>query len=147
MRFVRVVNTDGRTVEAVDVRQPVGIEIGFTVLREGEPVLPKIKVYDKNGDVAFNAMDIDGRWEEPTPPGDYAATAWIPANLLNEGLTSVDVGIMSLAAPKLHPHTGAYDAVSFHVQDPGEGDSARGQFTGQWKGVVRPLLEWTVEER
>ena len=147
MRFVRVVDADGRTVEAVDVRQPVGIEIGFTVLREGVPVLPKIKVYDKNGDVAFNAMDVDPRWDEPTPPGDYAATAWIPANLLNEGLTSVDVGIMSMAAPKLHPHTGAYDAVSFHVQDPGEGDSARGQFTGQWKGVVRPLLEWTVEER
>jgi lipopolysaccharide transport system ATP-binding protein len=147
MRFVRVVDTDGRTLEAVDVREPVGIEIGFTVLRDGEPVLPKIKVYDKNGDVAFNAMDIDRRWAEPTLPGDYAATAWIPANLLNEGLTSVDVGIMSMAAPKLRPHTGAYEAVSFHVQDPGEGDSARGEFTGQWKGVVRPLLDWTVEER
>ena len=29
--------------------------------------------------------------------------------------------------------------------DPGEGDSARGQFSGQWRGVVRPLLEWTCE--
>jgi hypothetical protein len=37
--------------------------------------------------------------------------------------------------------------VSFHVQDPGEGDSARGLFTGQWQGVVRPLLEWTTEAR
>ena len=51
------------------------------------------------------------------------------------------------AATKLHPHAGCIDAVSFHVQDPGEGDSARGLFTGQWKGVVRPLLEWTTEER
>jgi len=49
------------------VRHPVGIEIGFTVLREGVPVLPKIKVYDKNGDVAFNAIDTDPRWEERTP--------------------------------------------------------------------------------
>ena len=31
------------------------------------------------------------------------------------------------------------------VLDPGEGDSARGQFSGQWRGVVRPLLEWTCE--
>ena len=44
-------------------------------------------------------------------------------------------------------HAGCIDAVSFHVQDPGEGDSARGDFTGQWKGVVRPLLKWTTEER
>jgi hypothetical protein len=38
-----------------------------------------------------------------------------------------------------------YEAVSFEVLDPGEGDSARGQFSGQWRGVVRPLLEWTCE--
>jgi len=75
------------------------------------------------------------------------ATAWIPGNLLNEGLVTVDVGICSLNAPKLHPHAGCVDAVSFHVQDPGEGDSAKGLFTGQLQGVVRPLLEWTTEER
>jgi lipopolysaccharide transport system ATP-binding protein len=147
LRSVRVLDEDGDTVSAVDVRRPVGIEIGFTVLREGRPILPKIKVRDRQGDVAFNAMDVDSRWDEPTPPGDYAATAWIPGNLLNEGLVTVDVGIFSLEAPKLYPHTGAYDVVSFHVQDPGEGDSARGRFTGQWHGVVRPLLRWTVEER
>jgi lipopolysaccharide transport system ATP-binding protein len=147
LRSVRVVDEDGDTVSAVDVRRPVGIEIGFTVLREGRPILPKIKVRDRQGDVAFNAMDTDPRWDEPMPPGDYLATAWIPGNLLNEGLVSVDVGIMSLDAPKLYPHTGDYDVVSFHVQDPGEGDSARGRFTGQWHGVVRPLLEWTFEEK
>jgi hypothetical protein len=38
-----------------------------------------------------------------------------------------------------------YEAVSFHVQDPLEGDSSRGTFTGQWRGVVRPLLEWETE--
>jgi hypothetical protein len=35
--------------------------------------------------------------------------------------------------------------VSFTVFDPGDGDSARGRFTGQMSGVVRPLLEWSVE--
>ena len=36
-----------------------------------------------------------------------------------------------------------YNYSSFHVQDPREGGSATGQFRGQLKGVVRPLLEWT----
>ncbi|MGE5691680.1 MAG: polysaccharide ABC transporter ATP-binding protein [Pseudomonadota bacterium] len=147
LRSVRVVDEAGETVGAVDVRHPVGIEIGFTVLRPGVPVLPKLKVRDRNGDVAFNAMDVDPRWDDAPVPGDYLATAWIPGNLLNEGLISVDAGVVSLHAPKLHPRAGCNDAVAFHVQDPGEGDSARGHFTGQWKGVVRPLLEWTVEER
>ena len=69
-----------------------------------------------------------------------------PGNLLNEGLITVDVGVCSIGTLKLHPHAGANDAVSFHVQDPGEGDSAKGRFAGQVHGVVRPLLEWTTRE-
>jgi lipopolysaccharide transport system ATP-binding protein len=144
---VRVVDDRGETTDSTDVRRPVGIEIRFEVHRRGVPVFPKIKVYDRQGDVAFNALDTSPRWHEPASPGEYVATAWIPANLLNEGLTSVDVGVCSIGALKLHPHAGAVDAVSFNVHDPGEGDSARGMFAGQLKGVVRPLLEWTVEER
>jgi len=147
LRSVRVVQ-DEEEAQAVDVRRPVGIEIGFTVLRRGDPpVFPKIKVVDQRGDVAFNAMDSSSRWQEPAEPGDYVSTAWIPGNLFNEGLTTVHVGICSFRSTKLRPHAGCNDAVSFHVQDPGEGDSARGLFTGQWKGVVRPLLDWTTEER
>ena len=42
--------------------------------------------------------------------------------------------------------TGEYQAVSFHVYDPGEGDSARGLFGGQLRGAIRPLVDWTTEE-
>jgi lipopolysaccharide transport system ATP-binding protein len=146
LRSVRVVDERGDVVDAVDVRRAVGIEIDFTVLRsDGPPVFPKIKLYDARRNVLFNAIDTSSRWQEPSTSGEYVSTAWIPGNLLNEGLASVDVGICSLGAPKLHPHSGWYDAVSFHVQDPGEGDSAKGLFTGQLHGVVRPLLEWTTE--
>ena len=36
-------------------------------------------------------------------------------------------------------------AVLWNVFDPGDGDSARGRFTGQLTGIVRPLLDWSVE--
>jgi lipopolysaccharide transport system ATP-binding protein len=146
LRSVRVVQ-EGDERGAVDVRDPVGIEICFDVLRPGPAVFPKIKVYDSRGDVAFNAMDTSARWLEQSAPGEYVATAWIPGNYLNEGLTTVDVTISTIHAPKLTPHAGSRSVVAFHVQDPAEGDSARGTFTGQWQGVVRPLLEWTTEER
>ena len=146
LRSLRIVDEHGETTSAVDVRRPVGIEIGFTVLRDGVPILPKVKLRDRNNDVAFNAVDTSRRWDEPTPPGDYVTTAWIPGNLLNEGLADVEAGMHSMASPRLHGHA-VSAGLAFHVQDPGEGDSARGRFTGQWKGVVRPLLEWTVEER
>jgi lipopolysaccharide transport system ATP-binding protein len=146
LRSVRIVDTDGSTTDFIDVRRPIGIELGFTVLAPGPPVLPKIKVVT-GGQIAFNAMDVDPRWEEPSPPGNYVATAWIPGNYLNEGLISVDAAVCSIDSPKLHHHVSVHEAVSFHVQDPAEGDSSRGTFTGQWRGVVRPLLDWTVERR
>ena len=78
-------------------------------------------------------------------PATYVATAWIPGNLLNEGSAIVEAAICSIDFPKLEHHAAVYEAVSFEVLDPGEGDSARGQFSGQWRGVVRPLLDWTCE--
>jgi len=144
LRSVRIVDRDGETIDYVDVRDPVGVEIAFRVLRDGPAVLPKLKVVVE-GRPAFNAMDVDPRWHEPSPPGEYVATAWVPGNLLNEGLISVDAAVCSLRSPKLHHHVSVHEAVSFHVQDPGEGDSARGLFTGQWRGVVRPLLRWDAE--
>jgi len=146
LRSVRVVQ-DGREAAATDVRRPVGIEIAFSVLREGSPIFPKIKMIDGRGQVVFNAMDTSARWRDPSRPGDYTSTAWIPGNLLNEGVMSVWVDVCSLDAPRLATHAGVTDAVAFHVQDPSEGDSARGLFIGQWQGVVRPLLDWTTEER
>jgi lipopolysaccharide transport system ATP-binding protein len=146
LRAVRVVLEDGTRADAIDVRKPVGIEIEFSVFQRKDPVVPKIKIVDRQGNVAFNAMDIDPRWHEAPELGDYRTTAWIPANLLNEGYTSVDAEIGSFSGPSFYPRAGKREAVSFLVQDPGEGDSARGTFTGQWKGVVRPLLEWTTEE-
>ncbi len=146
LRSVRIVRADGAPADFVDVREPVGIEIAFRVLAEGPAIFPKLKVA-AGGRIAFNAMDIDARWSKPTGPGEYVATAWIPGNFLNEGLVTVDPAICSIASPKLYHHASVWQAVAFHVQDPGEGDSARGHFTGQWRGVVRPLLEWTSERR
>ena len=143
---VRIVDRRGDTVDYVDVREPVGIELCFHVLEHGEPVLPKIKL-SADGRIAFNAMDVDPRWHQPSLPGEYVATAWIPGNYLNEGLMSVDAAMCSIRSPKLHHHASVHEAVSFHVQDPAAGDSARGSFTGQWRGVIRPLLEWTAEQR
>jgi lipopolysaccharide transport system ATP-binding protein len=147
LQSVRVVDQDGAPAPAIDVRQQIGIEIGFRVLGEGRSVVPKIKVLDQHGAICFNALDVSPRWNKPAAAGEYLATAWIPGNLLNEGRFSVDVEVVTIASPKLLPHAGAHKVVAFHVYDPAEGDSARGVYTGQLRGVVRPLLEWTSEER
>jgi lipopolysaccharide transport system ATP-binding protein len=145
IRTIRTLPHEGMPPGVMDIRRPIGVEIRFEVLRDGKPLFPKIKVLDQEGAIAFNAMDTDARWLRASPPGAYVATAWIPGNLLNEGSAIVEVALCSIDFPKLEHHAAVYQAVSFEVLDPGEGDSARGQFSGQWRGVVRPLLDWTCE--
>jgi len=142
---VRTIDEEGHAVETIDVRDAVGIEIRFRVLRRGPPLFAKIRVRDRRGDIAFNAMDIEPHRQESSMPGVYRATAWIQPNLLQEGTTTVDVAVCTLNAPKLHQRAQRYEAVAFTVFDSGDGDSARGRFTGPMNGVVRPLLEWSVE--
>jgi lipopolysaccharide transport system ATP-binding protein len=142
---VRAVDEEGNTVETIDVREPVGIEIRYRVLREGPGLFAKIRVMEPRGTSAFNALDTARHADASSTPGVYASTAWIPANLLTEGTTKVDVAVCTLHAPKLLQRAARYEAVSFTIFDPGDGDSARGRFTGQLSGAVRPLLEWTVD--
>ena len=142
---VRATDENGETIETIDVRDAVGIEFRYRVLRAGPAVFAKIRVRDRRGDIAFNAMDTAAQARDSSTPGVYTATGWIPGNLLNEGTATVDVAICSLRAPKLFQRAQRYEVVSFGVVDPGDGDSARGRFTGQLSGTVRPLLEWSVE--
>ncbi len=141
---VGIVNRSGEAVESIDVRQPVGVEISFTVLKEGEPFRPQIMVVNEQGVHAFNAMDTDPRWRQSTAPGEHVSTAWIPANLLNEGLMMITVFLSTLASGRTVQHVLERDVVAFQVVDPVEGDSAKGDHSGQWYGGVRPKLDWDV---
>ena len=146
LRCVRIVDAAGNPAESVDVRRAVGIEISFDVIGEGPPLRPQIMLTNEQGIHAFNAIDTREIWRAAPDRGRHVATAWIPGNLLNEGLTTITVFLSTLTSGKTIQHVIERDVVSFHVTDPVEGDSAKGDYAGQWWGGVRPLLEWTSQQ-
>ena len=92
------------------------------VLRHGDAGLPEDQGLRPAGRRRFNALDTSPRWHDSAPPGEYVSTAWIPANLLNEGLDhGRRRGSCSLGAPKLHPHAGEFHAVVLPRLRPGRG--------------------------
>ena len=141
----RVIDTAGETAHTVDVRDQVGIELRFVLHEPTGPLFPKIKLGNDRGEVVFNALDTDPRWRSRQDPGTYTCTAWIPPNLLNEGVVGVDVTVAALGGPTLLNLVNVPSLIRFHVTDPGLGDTAKGLFTGQLRGGVRPLLSWTTE--
>ncbi len=144
LRSVRVVDREGETVETVDVRRPVGVELTFDILRRRVPMIPEILLHNEEGLRIFISMDTSPEWREPREPGTYTSTAWIPANLLAEGTAIVGAQVITLSSGATTRQAEAPDAVAFHVVDPGEGGSAKGDYRGSWKMVVSPLLEWTT---
>jgi lipopolysaccharide transport system ATP-binding protein len=141
---LRVVNTDLRTIDSVDIRKPVGIEIIFYVLEQKSPFIPQIALYNDRGVHLFNSIDTNSIWERPCKKGRYVSTAWIPGNLLNEGIIVVSAFLNTLSPGAVQRQAAAFEAISFRVNDPLEGDSAKGQFNRQWGGAVSPLLNWTT---
>jgi lipopolysaccharide transport system ATP-binding protein len=145
LRSVRVVTEALETAEVIDVRHPVGIEICFDVLAEGDPFVPGIALTNDQGQPVFGAMDTDPTWRAPRAAGRYVSVAWIPGNLLNEGTAIVSVALGTHSpGGKMIRQAQAQEVVAFQVVDPGEGGTARGDHVGIWSGPVRPLLSWTL---
>lgn len=140
---VRVKTEDGQCTDNVDIRKPVGIEIDYEVLKPGCKFRGAIDVCNDEGVLLFIALEQDPEWRRRVrPPGRYRSTAWIPGNYLAEGTMVVNV-----ALDTVEPYEWQFkvrQAVAFHVTDSTDGDSARGDYAGEFPGVVRPLLQWNT---
>ncbi|MGA2134363.1 MAG: ABC transporter ATP-binding protein [Bryobacteraceae bacterium] len=143
LRSVRVRSIADETLETTDVRQAVGIEMEFEVLTPGYILTPNFIFHNDEGVCLFAAHENDAAWRhKPRVPGVYSTTAWIPGDLLAEGTHFVGASVSTMFP--LHVHIHEPDAVAFHVVDNSQGDSARGDFTGEMPGVMRPMLEWST---
>jgi lipopolysaccharide transport system ATP-binding protein len=141
LHAVRIRTQDGQTTAAIDIRQPVGVEMEYEVRVDGHVLLPHFHVGNEEGVRVFTALDRDPAWRgRPRPVGRYRSVAWIPGNLLAEGTFFIHPVLMELENKAIQ--FSAPDAIAFQVIDSHDGDSARGDYTGRVGGVVRPLLEW-----
>lgn len=144
LRSVRVKTEDGQVTETVDIRYPVGIEIEYEVLKPGHEFLVYYHVMNEDGIEAFETIETDPTWRQKTRPiGRYVSTAWIPGNLLSEGMYFIGPAIRTMK-PEIR-RLRVDDAVGFHVIDSLDGNSARVDYIGDLAGVVRPFLKWETQ--
>jgi lipopolysaccharide transport system ATP-binding protein len=141
LRRVRVHAADGQTAEAIDIRQPVGLEMEFEVLQAGHVLVPNFGLYNEEGVLLFIAVDSDPAWRgKERTVGRHTSTAWIPGNFFAEGSLTVNAALSTF--DPVYVHASETEAVAFQVVDSMDGDSARGGFAGVMPGVIRPLLRW-----
>ncbi len=141
LRGLRVMSKSGQVTESIDIREPFSIDMEYEILKSGSILLPHHHFFNGEGIHVFTTLDTDPQWRlKPRPKGSVKSTVWIPGNLLSEGNYMVGSGMITLN-PEI-PQFYENPAISFTVIDTIEGDSARGDFTKNIDGVVRPLLKW-----
>src|SRR5262249_51528758 len=144
LRSVRLCDDSGATIDSLDIRRPVGLEMIYEVLQEGHILSPVYHVYNEAGTCLFATLNLEAEWRDrPRPVGRYTSVAWVPGNFLAEGAILVTAAI-STHRPDFKVHVYERDVVAFHVADPQQGDSVRGDYDGTFPGVVRPLLTWNT---
>jgi lipopolysaccharide transport system ATP-binding protein len=143
LRAVRVRSEDGRIAEGMDIRRPVVLEVEYELMESGSAPSPLFEVFNEDGLCVFGTIDADPEWRgRPRPAGRYQSSVSIPGNFLAEGTLFVNAGLLTLTPKTKHFYT--RDCVAFQVIDSMDGDSARGDYGGSMRGVVRPLLPWTT---
>ena len=140
---VRVVAPREGSAEEVDIRQPVEIEVEYWLLAPSDlQPTANLAFWNDAGVCLFITNDWAGRdvtagTDRPTL---IRSTCTIPGNLLAEGRVMVTVAVSTFDPPIAHAIE--RDAIAFHVVDRSQGDGVRGDASGEWPGVVRPMLEW-----
>ena len=149
LKSVRIVAKRAGTVDEIDVREPIDIEVEYWCKDTGD-VRPStnIHLYNDEGVCLFINNDWNQRasWARESRRNVIVrSTCHIPANFLAEGRVIVTAAVSSYNP--LIAHAVEYDAVAFQMVDRSTGDGVRGVYTNEWPGVVRPMLKWNVESR
>jgi lipopolysaccharide transport system ATP-binding protein len=144
LRAIRISDEDGRTAESVDIRKPFRIEVDYWNLQRKLRPTVLLKFVTEEDICLFQTNDFNDRgwWEQSREPGLVRSVCELPGNFFAEGRIFVTVGIGTYNPNALHALE--HDAVAVDIVDRSSGDGARGEYAGDWPGVVRPMLNWKV---
>ena len=122
--------------------EPIKISMGFAVLRPNLRLNPVLVVTNHLGAQVFSTSNYEeAQWGTRSyDTGRFTTTCAVPAHLLNEGTYSVDAMLVHEADMV---RARAEHAVCFSVFDDGV---SRGDYIGQWIGIVRPRCEWQTKQ-
>jgi ABC-type polysaccharide/polyol phosphate transport system ATPase subunit len=147
LEAVRVVDSQGCSVENLLTTQSASVEIEFVVLQGGKYLQPNLLFSDGSGIALFWSTDTNPVLRrKPMDKGEYKSSMLIPADFLAAGLISITVGIMQIAG-EFTRHASVANALSFNVVDDFSEDSVRCGYKGPLPCLIRPRMKWTTERQ
>jgi lipopolysaccharide transport system ATP-binding protein len=132
-------NSDASDAGSFSIRHPVTITMKYRVLEGGKVIIPNVHLHGEDGMLIFVAHDWNSEWRaKPKPPGIYTTEFTVPGDFLNEGRISIRAALTNYSP--FHVHVDVMDSISMVMVDSAEPGGARGDFSGNYPGIVRPVI-------
>ncbi len=125
----------------ISVRSPLVVEIEYWNLIPDAFLNVSLVLYNEQGvAVLATAPMFEPEWhKKPFPIGHFLSTCHIPGDLLNDGRYRIELYIVKDQGTVIYRQS---DILVFDVIDAVD---ARGNWYGEWLGVVRPNLNWRTK--
>ncbi len=138
---VRVRNAAGEITSDLNSNEWFTIEVEYTNLEAGCSLGATILVFNSDGIHVFSSLsNLEPQWHgKGFPVGRFRSSCRVPENLLPDGRFDVSVLVWGNSYTISHRED---CVVEFEVHQAAE---TRGDYFGNWSGLVRPLLEWKTE--
>jgi lipopolysaccharide transport system ATP-binding protein len=148
MIAVRIVTEAGHAVPEVEIQEPVFVEIDYWNLSDDPDFRPQANfhLYNEDGIMLFTTGDANNiTWRRKRRSRGLVRTRCrIPGNFLAEGAMFVTAAVSSSDPNVVHAYVD--EVAGVHVVDHSEGEGVRGDWVGDYPGVLRPLLDWEITE-
>ncbi len=127
------------------ITESIAVKIKYKVLKEGYVFIHGANIYNDEDVNIFNSHDVTSKnRHDKRSVGSYEATMFIPENLMSEGNFTISIALFLPSPFELHAY--AEKVLTFSISDNLQGNSARGQYTQAFPGMVRPLLMWEANK-
>jgi lipopolysaccharide transport system ATP-binding protein len=146
LKAVRVLGPNRGPTDTVEIDKGFTIEVEYWSLRPGGRVAVILQFFNHDGVCLFASNDFTNHnwYQTPRERGVVQARCQIPAHLLAEGQVNLLVALGTYNPNVVHALE--KDLISFYVVDRTTGTGVRGPYAGDWPGVMRPMLDWAVEQ-
>jgi lipopolysaccharide transport system ATP-binding protein len=144
LQSLRLVDTNGQTGDTFPITDTVGIEMTYEVLQDNYVLWLGHNIHNEYGVNVFDTHSTNtAYYQEAHKKGIHIAVVWIPGNLLNAGSYFISSAIFNHLENMIHLQQ--HQLLRFTVQEVFEVQTARGMTGGDFPGVIRPLLNWTIK--
>lgn len=139
LHTVRALNADKEVVYDMNIGDPITLQVEFWC-SERVRVLTSLHLLNEQGMLLFTTTNLEVLSKPEYEPGLHRCECTVPANLLQDGLYNIT---LYLSDWPYRNHLYRPEIISFRVHEDGSG---RGDFVGEWSGLIRPMLPWTGQQ-